>query len=146
MNFGEAKLTVSAMVIEDTRNMCGNLHPNSVNRVIFSGFDHHWSLSSAVFGSEIFKNWWSGKAASDSIEKTVEIKPEGLIRFKTYSRLICIESRSRSRTIRLQLGIHEPPHGSTGRSGPDRVECCLFPNKGWTSTDSKCSSWFSSGE
>ena len=37
MNFGEAKLTVSAMVIEDTRNMCGNLHPNSVNRVIFSG-------------------------------------------------------------------------------------------------------------
>merc|ERR1712131_251155 len=97
--------TVSAMVIEDSRNMCGNLHPNSVNRVIFS-------------------------AASDSIEKTVEIKPEGLIRFKTYSRLICIESRSRSRTIRIQLGIHEPPHGSTGRSGPDRVECCLFPNKG----------------
>ena len=40
MNFGEAKLTVSAMVIEDTRNMCGNLHPNSVSRVIFSGFGH----------------------------------------------------------------------------------------------------------
>ena len=37
MNFGAAKLTVSAMVIEDSRNMCGNLHPNSVSRVLFSG-------------------------------------------------------------------------------------------------------------
>ena len=37
MNFGDAKLTVSAMVIEDSRNMCGNLHPNSVSRVLFSG-------------------------------------------------------------------------------------------------------------
>ena len=37
MNFGDAKLTVSAIVIEDSRNMCGNLHPNSVSRVLFSG-------------------------------------------------------------------------------------------------------------
>ena len=53
MNFGEAKLTVSAMVIEDTRNMCGNLHPNSVSRVIFSGFGHplapSYSLASLCF-------------------------------------------------------------------------------------------------
>ena len=149
MNFGDAKLTVSAMVIEDSRNMCGNLHPNSVSRVLFSGLitlqRYQRSLlgprSSSAAKTSLKKfDGWSLKAASDSIEKTIEIKPEGLIRFKTYSRLICIESRSRSRTIRIQSGISELFLYIL------ILRFCISLNKGWASTNSKCRAWFSTGK
>ena len=140
MNFGAAKLTVSAMVIEDSRNMCGNLHPNSVSRVLFSGLITLLRHPRLLFESWVpMFYWWSVKAASDSIEKTIEIKPEGLIRFKTYSRLICIESRSRSRTIRIQSGIFKPRNSQT-------QWFCISLNIGWASTNSKCRSWFSTGK
>ena len=145
MNFGDAKLTVSAMVIEDSRNMCGNLHPNSVSRVLFSGLItlllHLGSLLVSWAPPRVWKkfDWWSMKAASDSIEKTIEIKPEGLIRFKTYSRLICIESRSRSRTMRIQSGILKLNYSQT-------QWFCISLNIGWASTNSKCRSWFSAGK
>ena len=105
-----------------------------------SAINGHFGASSAFKTSLKKFDGWSLKAASDSIEKTIEIKPEGLIRFKTYSRLICIESRSRSRTIRIQSGISELFLYIL------ILRFCISLNKGWASTNSKCRAWFSTGK
>ena len=122
-----------------------------IQTLLVEFFFQDWLPSSAINGhswdleriQNIFEKIDGGslKAASDSIEKTIEIKPEGLIRFKTYSRLICIESRSRSRTIRIQSGISKLLFLYILI-----LRFCISLNKGWASTNSKCRAWFSTGK